>query len=87
MKNGVAKGVTSNPHDTRLKVVGFQSLKQSIVLFDTHGTYNLLHFVAFFHVVSQLYIGIDDKILGVDNEKALELDNRTFFSYFSVISI
>ena len=32
----------------------------------------LLHFVAFFHVASLLSTG-------VDNEKALELDNRIFF--------
>ena len=38
----------------------------------------LLHFVAFFHVASLFFIG-------VDNEKALELDNRIFFSKFSLI--
>ena len=36
----------------------------------------LLHFVAFFHVASLFSIG-------VDNEKALELDNRICFLYFS----
>ena len=35
----------------------------------------LLHFVAFFHVASLFSIG-------VDNEKALELDNRIFFFIF-----
>ena len=40
----------------------------------------LLHFVAIFHVASLFSTG-------VDNEKALELDNRIFFSYFSLISI
>jgi hypothetical protein len=39
----------------------------------------LLHFVAFFHVASLFSIG-------VDNEKALKLDNRIFFSDFSLIS-
>ena len=43
-------------------------------------TMYLLHFVAFFHVASLFSTG-------VDNEKALELDNRTFFSYFSLISM
>ena len=36
----------------------------------------LLHFVAFFHVASLLSTG-------VDNEIALELDNRIFFFYIS----
>ena len=40
----------------------------------------LLYFVAFFHVASLFSTG-------VDNEKAPELDNRIFFSYFSWISI
>ena len=48
---------------------------------------SLLHFVAFFPVASLLSKGVDnEKVgLGVDNEKALELDNRIFFSYFSLI--
>ena len=37
---------------------------------------NLLHFVAFFHVASLLSIGVDNEKVGVDSEKALELDNR-----------
>ena len=40
----------------------------------------LLHFVAFFHVASLFSTG-------VDNKKALELDNRIFFSNFSLISM
>ena len=36
---------------------------------------SLLHFVAFFHVASLLSTG-------VDNEKVLELDNRTSFFIF-----
>ena len=40
----------------------------------------LLHFVAFFHVASLFSTG-------VDNEKALEVDNRIIFSHFSLISI
>ena len=47
----------------------------------------LLHFVAFFHVASLFSTGVDNKKVGVDNEKALELDNRIFFSYFTLISI
>ena len=48
---------------------------------------DLLHFVAFFHVASVLSTEVDNEKVGVDNEKALELDNRIFFSYFSLISI
>ena len=40
----------------------------------------LLHFVAFFQVASLLSIKVDNRKVGVDNEKALELDNRIFFS-------
>ena len=39
----------------------------------------LLHFVAFFHVASLLSTGVDNKKVGVDNEKALELTNSTVF--------
>ena len=39
----------------------------------------LLHFVAFFHVASLFSTGVDNKKLGVDNEKALELTNSTVF--------
>ena len=45
----------------------------------------LLHFVAFFHVASMFSTGVDNEKVGVDNEKALELD--IFFSYFSLILI
>ena len=38
----------------------------------------LLHFVAFFHVAS-LSTGVDNEKVGVDNEIALELDNKYFF--------
>ena len=51
-----------------------------------HGTLNilfrnktLLHFVAFFHVASLFSTGVDNKKVGVDNEKALELTNSTVF--------
>ena len=40
---------------------------------------NLLHFVAFFHVASLFSTGVDNKKVGVDNEKALELTNSTVF--------
>ena len=36
----------------------------------------LLHFVVFFHVASLFSKGVDNKKVTVDNEKALELDNR-----------
>ena len=44
-----------------------------------HGNHLLLHFVAFFHVASLLSTGADNKKVGVDNEKLLELDNRIDF--------
>ena len=37
---------------------------------------HLLHFVAFFYVSSLLSTGVDNEKVGVDNEKAPELDNR-----------
>ena len=40
---------------------------------------DLLHFVAFFHVASLFSTGVDNKKVGVDNEKALELTNSTVF--------
>ena len=52
-----------------------------------HIKITLLHFVAFFHVASLLSTGVDNEKVGVDNEKALELDNRIFFSYISLISM
>ena len=48
------------------------SLHCGRVLGTGYGNATLLHFVAFFHVASLLSTG-------VDNEKALELDNRIFF--------
>ena len=39
----------------------------------------LLHFVAFFHVASLLSTGVENKKVGVDNEKALELTNSPVF--------
>ena len=39
----------------------------------------LLLFVAFFHVASLFFTGVDNKKVGVDNEKALELTNSTVF--------
>ena len=44
----------------------------------------LLHFVAFFHVNSLLFTGVDKAEVKVDNEKALELDNRFFFFIFQL---
>ena len=46
-----------------------------------HLNLRLLHFVAFFYVASQFSTGVDNEKVGV------ELDNRIFFSYFSLISI
>ena len=39
----------------------------------------LLHFVAFFHVASLFSTGVENKEVGVDNKKALELTNSTVF--------
>jgi hypothetical protein len=47
----------------------------------------LLHFVAFFHIASLFSTGVDNEKEGVDNEIALELDNRIIFSHFSLISM
>ena len=44
-----------------------------------HKEFDLLHFVAFFHVASLLSTGKDNEKVGVDNEKALELTNSTVF--------
>ena len=41
-----------------------------------------MHFVAFFNVASLFSTGVDNEKVGVDNEKALELDNRIFFFIF-----
>ena len=38
----------------------------------------LLHFVAFFHVASLLSTGVENRKVGVDNKKALELTNALF---------
>ena len=38
-----------------------------------------MHFVAFFHVASLFFTGVDNEKVGVDNEKALELTNSTVF--------
>ena len=40
-----------------------------------------MHFVAFFHVASLLSTGVDNEKVGVDNEKALELDTNIFFIF------
>ena len=58
----------------KVGVVDFANA-QGVVMF-------LLHFVAFFHVASLLSTGVDNKKVGVDYKKALELDNRIFFFIF-----
>jgi hypothetical protein len=58
-----------------------------IVLFQIVLEKDLLHFVAFFHVASLLSTEVDNEKVGVDNEKALELDNSMIFSYLSLVSI
>ena len=76
----------------RTKVLRGQQIKvnQALViqkLMNIVGTVFLLHFVAFFHVALLFFTGADNKKVGVDNEKALDLDKRIFFSYFSLISM
>ena len=44
-----------------------------------HRHPHLLHFVAFFYVVSLLSTGVDNEKVGVGNEKAVELTNSTVF--------
>ena len=39
----------------------------------------LLHFVAFFHVASLFSTGVENKKVGVDNKKGLELTSSTVF--------
>ena len=46
------------------------------------GFQSLIYFVALFDVASLLSTGVDNKKVRVDNEKALELDNRIFFFIF-----
>ena len=41
----------------------------------------LLHFLAFFHGASLFSTGVDNKKVGVDNVKALELTNSTVFHW------
>ena len=58
--------------------VGGQNQKTGS-LFSKELELHLLHFVAFFHVASLFSTGVDNKKVGVDNEKALELTNSTVF--------
>ena len=60
------------------KLCNFRSAQFLQGFYVPHKKRYLLHFSAFFRVASLLSIG-------VDNEKALELDNGIFFSYFSLI--
>ena len=41
--------------------------------------YYLLHFVAFFHVASLCVRKVENRKVGVDNKKALELTNSSVF--------
>ena len=41
---------------------------------------HFLQFAAFFHVASLFSTGVDNEKVGVDNEKALEPDNRILTS-------
>jgi len=57
-----------------------QNIKDSIKV-SSSADYQelLLHFVAFFHVASLFSTGVENKKVGVDNKKALELTNSTVF--------
>ena len=48
-------------------------------IFECWGNSRLLHFVAFFHVASLILYRVDNRKVGVDNKKALELTNSTVF--------
>ena len=50
-------------------------VNQSTLLITVH----LLHVVSFFYVASLFSTGVDNKKVGVENEKALELTNATVF--------
>ena len=54
-------------------------LQDSTAIQVQFGNYHLFHFVAFFHVASLFSTGVDNKKVGVDNEKVLELTNSTVF--------
>ena len=60
-------------------VVGFCNVKFISKIDARTMVSTLLHFVAFFHVASLFSTGVDNKKVGVDNEKALELTNSTVF--------
>ena len=62
--------------DTRSSTLGLPPCTLELFLLTL---LSLLHFVAFFHVASLLSTGVDNKKVGVDNEKALELTNSTVF--------
>ena len=59
----------------------FQILTELVTIFlqEYYQFVALLNFVAFLHVASLLSIGVDNKKVGVDYEKALELTNSTVF--------
>ena len=56
------------------EISGIYAIKQKLRLTNT-----FLHFVASFHVASLFSTGVDNKKMGVDNEKALELTNSSVF--------
>ena len=52
-----------------------------------HLHHTFVAFCSFFHVASLFSTGVDNKKVGIDIKKALELDNRIFFSYLKLISM
>ena len=83
---GKEKSSVSSCLVTTMPVVG-KDLYQVQYLLSKNEHSFFLHFVSFFHVASLFSTEVDNKKGGVDNEKALELDNRIIFSYFSLISM
>ena len=65
----------SVPYSIRLTKWLFNKLAIQIFL----PNHILLHFVAVFHVASLSSTGVENKRVGVDNKKALELTNSTVF--------
>ena len=56
----------------------YRKVRGSVSEIETKYKY-LLHFVAFFHVASLISTEVDNRKVGVDNKKALELTNSAVF--------
>ena len=61
------------------KLANFEQLRDKLLITWPNDVQCLLHFVAFFHVASLFSTRVDNKKVGVDNKKALELTHSTIF--------